>query len=433
MNITKRALFSLFIFLEFHALAIASFGDTTCLELLRKIEAAHSDRAVDMVRRSGQNVSVQFRNEILPTDYGPLYVLHQPMGLWNSEARTNPFQPQGNPQWALYIFGRTAAAVLGFRILNNEGTTMTVPSVEYLNNILNLLQNTSDFEGVGIRFYQELPEDRPNAYRIYIRNFGNSRALPITKIETEPTSAVHDLSYHLPAITLPNDLLDRSGKYAQILLRFSEDLSREFSGTPNEETARLAARAMRFTESLLLDTGSGILTQTIVESLRDSERPATGLDGIFRRLTGSTDEEIHQFHFSKSGYEQVIFSLLGNVDFSQGQFLLPITLNRDRRYRNFTFEKALSKMIDHLGRGVGENALGILPAEKTNLRHFRASREFLDFTSRFFEHQISDSRLQFRENPLPSLSDLCMKITRKRLAIIGGLEKMAPLVFGSGS
>ncbi len=153
---------------------------------------------------------------------GQLRILEALKGRWNSNFSQIPAAVQGDPRIFIHVFGVKIAEFFGYHKISDW--QMTAPNSDEANGAIRELNKILEARGeekIGISFYNEteLLNDHD-----YLNQFVRLKALPLS---TDRFIGVHDLSFHLGAIIIPNDMLDSAVEQTHLLQRFIEHLRLE--------------------------------------------------------------------------------------------------------------------------------------------------------------------------------------------------------------
>lgn len=154
----------------------------------------------------------------VPGPYGgELYLVKKliPSLHWTSPHKEHQAAPQGSVEWMGEVFGQDLAAILGY--IQISDTEYRIPNAAAINagiRRLNEVLLAQGHETIRLSYFSS-PHDRERAEK-YLENFESAR-LPIA--EGSP-SMVHDVSYHIGAIALPERLMAHAIRHTKFLRQF---------------------------------------------------------------------------------------------------------------------------------------------------------------------------------------------------------------------
>lgn len=158
---------------------------------------------------------------------GEISVIKKTGAYWFSAYEAERFAPQGDPTWFPLIGGIKTGYFFGFRRISpNE---MTIPDIKEISGAIQRINQTlqrNREETVGVAFYpaatNEVVFDEE-----FLRKFADERALPMA---VEGPLAIHDVSYHLSAVFLPNQVIEHGARITKRLLEFVDFAKKQASG-----------------------------------------------------------------------------------------------------------------------------------------------------------------------------------------------------------
>jgi hypothetical protein len=208
-------------------------------------DAVASERTVFVIGSEGEDSTQRF-------------LLEKQGAKWSSPATSLETRndPQGDPRWTLDVLGRAGARKLGFELVGEN--RIYVPSTKMLNERLRGIS--------GITFYDQSAVNT----EVYLREFaeGPNAALPM---DTHGANHfLHDISFHMGILVLPDSALKIMRERASFSLFFSDFLKRQPVKNEEEKKAyRAWAFLVRTMEASRIDVGTGLLSPTFAKSTSD--------------------------------------------------------------------------------------------------------------------------------------------------------------------
>lgn len=381
----------------------------TCMEMLLAMQELYANPTIQLAYREIPDKAVEYVDDI-PTARGRLHEIKRISWGWSTSHRTNKYDPQGNPQWPIYLFGQHAAQNLGFQEQGVMNDRMTIPSLEFLNATLDLVNKNlpPDFQ-VQLKFRPA--QDTKMALTLYLNEFRDRGAIPMGQVRTDVEVAIHDLSFHFPSIILPNQVLQRSRDLTKKIVEFSEGLEAAFKGSRHEKIAKTLKTKIFFTWVRYLDEGTAMVMQSLYQII---QLPRGEIN----------DQRIREI------FTNPILVLLGRANVFA--FDTIEVGNSGATYEGFFRTSSpylgLTKVIQEAAGALtlllrSENGT---ETERQNILAYQelmATDTYRQFEKDFLMRWAKEDP-NFKINDLPSLADLCKHMQLKRTKIIEALEKL---------
>lgn len=169
----------------------------------REFEASHSNASVRAEER-------------INTEHGHLLIFEKTGNSWFSTYTPRPDNYQGDPRWFPSLVSTKVSSKFGFFMLNQK--MMTAPTAEKINQTIHIFnKHLPEKNKILIKFYEtgETPQSGLN----YLKLFNNNLSLPMA---SRGHYAVHDISYHLPAIFLPKNVINAAQLRLDLIIRFRD-------------------------------------------------------------------------------------------------------------------------------------------------------------------------------------------------------------------
>lgn len=393
--------------------AIADDENLACDKVLASMNATYGDETIDLHYEGlgRDRKTVEFvGNEV--TSNGLLHLIRKIGVGWSTSYRTTPYDPQGNPQWPIYLLGKKAAKVLGFSMKDIDGqgssSFMTLPSLEYLKQIISNVNRLLPTQyQIHLNFYPDEPS--PKKLTRYLQRYADSESLPMGDAQANVEIAIHDLSFHLLSMIIPNEVTAESRKIMRKILDFGDQLMVRFAKTPHQSAAAKLKTHFRLMAVKYIDEASS----TTIDSLRRiAELPP--------RMR--TPDEITRI------FTEPLMLLLGHAEAHTMSLLWPPSFAEGHGEEFFRETSNYSGFVSIFQDAIGESRL--LRSDQQDaavyaeLQAFAGTLEFRQFQAEF-SAQWERSNPDFKTNRLPTLVELCLSMHKKRQAIIDALEALS--------
>lgn len=138
---------------------------------------------------------------------------------WYSGANVKAGFTHGDPRWWATAMGPQVGYYFGFKRINLN-TKITVPSVKEFQGAIDRINKILTYFGrttISIKFYEYINQDKKFPIRAYLNKWIDEAALPISQ---KGDLAIHDISYHLGAALIPNEVANLSRLQVKRALEF---------------------------------------------------------------------------------------------------------------------------------------------------------------------------------------------------------------------
>ncbi len=183
---------------------------------------------------------------------------------WFSKYKMEDNDIQGDLRSVRVMFGPQLSYYLGYRMIAPD--TLTIPRVRDLMANIKLLNHDlleQGVEPISLSFY-EIQNEVVSSYA-FLKRFGEEKAYPIGR---DQHVGLHDHSYHVPSLIVPNQLLDVAARTVKFYLKLHNYLLRD-AGLSEYEIQILSPVLEDITEIVgkSVDYGMGNLTPVILHLL----------------------------------------------------------------------------------------------------------------------------------------------------------------------
>jgi hypothetical protein len=253
-----------------YAVEAPTLNGTSCAALLVKLQSAFDGKiqTTDYFENPSLHPrmpSVEVRDRRKGRFGGNRLVLHRINAKWVSMYTTVTYDYQGDPRWFIETLGIEAARYFGFEMINDE--EMVIPdSAEFQGALDNINRHLRI--PIPVTFYTP-PNNENTKVADYVRRFANEGSIPIAP---SGNHLIHDLSFHTGAIFLPPNFVAMKRMTVQLLEKFALDQEAKYASQADKlKAARYYAFLLRMRETISIDLATGILTPTLVSTLRQIE------------------------------------------------------------------------------------------------------------------------------------------------------------------
>jgi hypothetical protein len=153
---------------------------------------------------------------------GEIYRIRKDGESWLSVFQTAQKAPQGNPLWMVRALGPQAASYFSFAVITDSEAW--VPSGRELSAAIDRFNEglNSQNERIPIRYYDA--EQNKSLAESYLEAFALRAELPVS---SDPTTRMHDLSWHTSGIFLPQNLVQHAQRQSLAVLDFVATLKKK--------------------------------------------------------------------------------------------------------------------------------------------------------------------------------------------------------------
>jgi hypothetical protein len=209
------------IFTLAHANSLSSTSNSSLCKNIFAVKTSYTSFPEDFIQPVREGIvkavskpSVRYEERIKTVD-GDLLVFKLTGDSWFSVYAPVDNAFLGDPRWFSALFGSKVSTYFGFNFISNsEITAPTAARIESTISKLNL--KLPENNKIGITFFETDNKDLDS--KTYLTRFMNNSELPIAHAGQ---LSIHDISYHLSSIALPEYLIEQTKARIQLALEFS--------------------------------------------------------------------------------------------------------------------------------------------------------------------------------------------------------------------